>query len=131
MMPVTFLWPQFLWLLLVVPLLIAAYVWLLRRRRKTALNYASLSIIRAAMGPGQSVRRHIPPALFLLALVAMLIAAARPHAVVSLPSDQQTIILAVDVSGSMRATDVKPNRLEAAQAAVKTCLLYTSDAADE
>ncbi|ROR24860.1 Ca-activated chloride channel family protein [Comamonas sp. BIGb0124] len=122
MMPVTFLWPQFLWLLLVVPLLIAAYVWLLRRRRKTALNYASLSIIRAAMGPGQSVRRHIPPALFLLALVAMLIAAARPHAVVSLPSDQQTIILAVDVSGSMRATDVKPNRLEAAQAAVKTFL---------
>ena len=60
MMPVTFLWPQFLWLLLVVPLLIAAYVWLLRRRRKTALNYASLSIIRAAMGPVSYTHLTLP-----------------------------------------------------------------------
>ncbi|KAF1022755.1 MAG: hypothetical protein GAK30_00912 [Paracidovorax wautersii] len=123
MQPVTFLWPQLLWLLLAVPLLVAAYVWLLRRRKKAALNYASLALIRQAMGPGQSWRRHLPPALFLLALAAMLVAAARPHAVVSLPSDQQTIILAVDVSGSMRATDVKPTRLEAAQQAVKSFLL--------
>jgi Ca-activated chloride channel family protein len=117
-----FLWPEFLWLLLALPLLVLLYLWLLRRKKKTALRYASLSIVKEAMGPGQSIRRHIPPALFLLALAAMLVAAARPQAVVMLPSNQQTIILAMDVSGSMRATDVKPSRLEAAQAAAKTFL---------
>ncbi|HZF85166.1 MAG TPA: VWA domain-containing protein [Burkholderiaceae bacterium] len=115
----TFLWPQFLWLLLAVPVLVLLYVWLLRRKKKLALRYASLSIVREAMGAGQTVRRHIPPLLFLLAMVAMLIAAARPMAVVLLPSNQQTIILAMDVSGSMRAEDVKPNRLVAAQDAAK------------
>jgi Ca-activated chloride channel family protein len=117
-----FLWPEFLWLLLALPLLVLLYLWLLRRKKKTALRYASLSIVKEAMGPGQSIRRHIPPALFLLALATMLIAAARPQAVVTLPSNQQTIILAMDVSGSMRATDVKPSRLEAAQAAAKAFL---------
>ncbi len=117
-----FLWPEFLWLLLALPLLVLAYIWLLRRKKKMALRYASLSIVKEALGPGQTIRRHIPPALFLLALAAMLIAAARPQAVVMLPSNQQTIILAMDVSGSMRATDVKPSRLEAAQAAAKSFL---------
>ena len=64
--PVTFLWPQFLWLMLALPLLVALYVWLLRRKKKMALRYASLSIVREAMGAGQSFRRHIPPLLFLL-----------------------------------------------------------------
>ncbi|HEY1226585.1 MAG TPA: VWA domain-containing protein [Ramlibacter sp.] len=117
-----FLWPDFLWLLLAAPLLVLLYVWLLRRKKKLAVRYASLSIVKEAMGAGQSWRRHIPPALFLLALVAMLLAAARPTAVVTLPSQQQTIILAMDVSGSMRATDVQPSRLEAAQAAAKAFL---------
>ncbi len=117
-----FLWPEFLWLLLALPLLVFVYLWLLRRKKKTALRYASLSIVKEALGPGQAIRRHIPPALFLLSLAAMLIAAARPQAVVTLPSNQQTIILAMDVSGSMRATDVKPSRLEAAQAAAKAFL---------
>jgi Ca-activated chloride channel family protein len=114
-----FLWPEFLWLLLALPLLVLLYLWLLRRKKKTALRYASLSIVKEAMGAGQTVRRHIPPALFLLALAAMLLAAARPVAVVTLPSNQQTIILAMDVSGSMRAADVLPNRLVAAQNAAK------------
>jgi len=114
-----FLWPEFLWLLLALPVLVLLYVWLLRRKKKMALRYASLSIIKEAMGPGQTIRRHIPPALFLLAMAAMLLAAARPVAVVTLPSNQQTIILAMDVSGSMRATDVQPNRLVAAQNAAK------------
>jgi Ca-activated chloride channel family protein len=114
-----FLWPEFLWLLLALPLLVLLYVWLLRRKKKTALRYASLSIIKEAMGPGQTFRRHVPPALFLLAMAAMLVAAARPMAVITLPSNQQTIILAMDVSGSMRATDVQPNRLVAAQNAAK------------
>src|SRR5688572_4345096 len=110
-----FLWPQFLWLLLLAPLLVLLYLWLLRRRKKTALRYASLSIVREAMGARQGFKRHLPPLLFLLALGALIVAAARPMAVISLPSQQETIILAMDVSGSMRATDVQPNRLVAAQ----------------
>ncbi len=120
--PIGFTWPAFLWLLLLLPMLVLLYVWLLGRKKKLALRYASLSIVREAMGRGQSVRRHIPPLLFLLALAAMLIAAARPFATIALPSQNQTIILAMDVSGSMRATDVKPNRLVAAQSAAKAFL---------
>jgi Ca-activated chloride channel family protein len=115
-----FLWPQFLWLLLALPVLVALYLWLLRRKKKMAVRYASLSIVKEAMGTGPQLRRHIPPALFLLAMAALLLAAARPVAVVTLPSNQQTIILAMDVSGSMRATDVQPNRLVAAQNAAKS-----------
>jgi Ca-activated chloride channel family protein len=114
-----FLWPQFLWLLLALPALVGVYVLLLRRKKKMAVRYASLSIVKEAMGAGQQVRRHIPPALFLLSMAFLLLAAARPVAVVTLPSNQQTIILAMDVSGSMRATDVQPNRLVAAQNAAK------------
>ena len=120
--PMTFLWPQFLWLLLALPLLVLLYVWLLRRKKKMALRYASLSIVREAIGAGQNFRRHIPPLLFLLSLAAMLVASSRPFAVITLPSDQQTIMLAMDVSGSMRATDVKPNRLVASQDAAKAFL---------
>jgi Ca-activated chloride channel family protein len=114
-----FLWPQFLWLLLALPLLVGLYVLLLRRKKKMAVRYASLSIVKEAMGARSQMRRHIPPALFLLSMAALLVAAARPVAVVTLPSNQQTIILAMDVSGSMRATDVQPNRLVAAQNAAK------------
>jgi Ca-activated chloride channel family protein len=117
-----FLWPQFLWLLLALPLLVGLYVLLLRRKKKLAVRYASLSIVKEAIGKGPQVRRHIPPVLFLLAIAALLLAAARPVAVVTLPSNQQTIILAMDVSGSMRATDVQPNRLVAAQNAAKAFL---------
>ncbi len=115
----TFLWPEMLWLLLIVPALVAGYFYLLRRKQQTALKYASLSMVKEAMGAGQRFRRHIPPLLFLLALIAMLVAVARPAAVVTLPSQHQTIILAMDVSGSMRAVDVQPNRITAAQAAAK------------
>jgi len=114
-----FFWPEMLWLLLVVPALVAGYFYLLRRKQQTALKYASLSMVKEAMGAGQRFRRHIPPLLFLLALIAMLVAVARPAAVVTLPSQHQTIILAMDVSGSMRAVDVQPNRISAAQAAAK------------
>jgi Ca-activated chloride channel family protein len=115
-----FLWPEFLYLLLALPLLVLLYFSLLRRKKKMALRYASLSIVKEAMAAGQTMRRHIPPLLFLVALAAMLLASARPVAVVTLPSSQQTIILAMDVSGSMRAADVQPNRLVAAQYAAKS-----------
>ena len=116
------LWPQFLWLLLLLPLLVLVYIWLLRRKKKIALRYASLSIVREAMGKGQSFKRHIPPLLFLMSLAAMLVASSRPFAVISLPSQRETIMLAMDVSGSMRATDVLPNRLVASQNAAKAFL---------
>jgi Ca-activated chloride channel homolog len=115
----TFLWPEMLWLLLAVPVLVAAYFYLLRRKQQAALRYASLSMVKEAMGPGHRFRRHIPPLLFLLALIVMIIAIARPAAIVTLPSQHQTIILAMDVSGSMRAMDVQPDRISAAQAAAK------------
>lgn len=114
-----FLWPDLLWLLLFVPVLVAAYVYALRRRKKVALRYASLTLVRDALGPAQSLRRHLPPFLVLLALVCALIGVARPSAVFTLPSEYQTIVLAVDISRSMRASDMLPSRLGAAQKAVK------------
>ena len=120
--PVSFLWPQMLWLLLALPLLVLLYLWLLSRRRKSAVRLASLSIVREAAGRGPGWRRHLPPVLLLLAVAASLLAASRPVATLRLPSTQQTIILAMDVSGSMRAEDVKPNRLVASQEAAKAFL---------
>jgi Ca-activated chloride channel homolog len=114
----TFLWPEMLWFFAVVPLLLACYWLVLRKNRKLAVRYASLSILRAAV-PGRNLRRHVPPALFLLAFIGMLLAVARPAAVISLPSQHDVVILAMDVSGSMRADDVKPTRLAAAQAAAR------------
>jgi Ca-activated chloride channel homolog len=115
-----FIWPHLLWLLAALPVLVAVYVLILRRKKKAAARYASLSMIREALGAGQRFRRHVPPFLFLLALALMLVAVARPTAVITLPSQHDTIILAIDVSGSMRAADVKPNRLAAAQAAARS-----------
>ena len=116
----SFLWPQYLWLLLALPLLPAAYLWLLRRRAKLAVRYSSLEVLRAAVGRGW--RRHVPPALLLLAFSVLLLAAARPTARVPLPWARSTIILAIDVSLSMRVNDVKPTRMVAAQEAAKTFL---------
>ncbi|CAA9389264.1 MAG: Aerotolerance protein BatB [uncultured Ramlibacter sp.] len=116
-----FLWPQYLWLLLVLPLLPLLYVWLLRRRRKQAVRYSSLQVVRAAAA-GQRWRRHVPPALLLLACSGLLLAAARPVGHVPLPWARSTIMLSIDVSLSMRVTDVKPTRLVAAQEAAKLFL---------
>ena len=114
-----FLWPEFLALLVLVPLLAGLYVWLLRRRKRLAVRYANLSLVKEALGRGAGWRRHVPPVLFLLALTSLMVAVARPTAVVTLPSQHETIILAMDVSGSMRAADVEPNRLTASQVAAK------------
>ena len=114
----SFVWPQYLWLLLIVPALVAAYIAVLRRK-KEAVRYANVGLVKAAIGPAQRFRRHVPPLLFLLALVGVLIAVARPSAIVTLPSDARTLIMAMDVSLSMRATDVDPSRIVAAQTAAK------------
>lgn len=116
-----FLWPQFLWLMLALPLLLAVYLWLLRRRGKQAVRYSSLGTVRAAIA-GRPWRRHVPPALLLLACAGLMLAASRPMARVPLPWARSTIILAMDVSLSMRVDDVKPTRMVAAQEAAKLFL---------
>ena len=115
-----FLWPEMLWLLLFVPALVGAYVYVLRRKKKAAIQYASLALVRDALGPRQGWRRHLPPALFLVAMTAAILAIARPSAVIVLPSDHLKLVLAMDVSRSMLASDVQPTRIIAAQAAAKT-----------
>jgi len=115
----TFMWSELLWLLVLVPLLVGLYVWLLSRKKSASVRYASLAMIQEAIGPGQRWRRHVPPVMMLIALTLMLIAIARPQAIVMLPSQHETIILAMDVSGSMRATDVLPSRIVAAQEAAR------------
>lgn len=115
----TFLWPEALILeAALVPLVIALYLLVLRRRKKVALRYASLELVKAAIIRGEW-RRHVPPLVFLLALVVGLVALARPAAVLRLPSQYETVILSIDISGSMRATDVKPDRMTAAREAAK------------
>jgi Ca-activated chloride channel homolog len=115
-----FLWPQNLWLLLALPLLPALYLWLLRRPGKPALRMSSLGIARQALGP--QWRRHVPPALFGLALAVLLLSLARPVARLTLPWSSSTIMLAIDVSLSMRVRDVKPTRMVAAQEAARAFL---------
>ena len=116
----TFLWPNFLWSLLLLPLLVLLYLWLLRKRRRNTVRLASLGVAKAALGKGPGWRRHVPPVMLLLAIGTLLVGMARPLAVITLPQAQRTIILAMDVSGSMRATDVQPSRIVAAQEAAKS-----------
>jgi len=115
----TVLWPDALWSLLLLPLLVAAYLALLARRKRNTVRLASMALVRQALGSGPGWRRHVPPALLLAAVAVLLLASARPVARLKLPSQQETIVLAMDVSGSMRATDVQPNRLVASQEAAK------------
>ena len=115
----SFLSPEFLWLLLAVPMIAGFYLLLLKKKKQAALRYANLEIVKAAIGKGLWWRRHVPPAILLAALGAMLFATARPTAVITLPTHHETVILAIDVSGSMRANDVEPSRIEAAQAAAR------------
>ena len=115
----TLLWPDWLWTLLLLPLLVLLYQRLLARRKKHSVRLASVAIVRQALGSGPGWRRHVPPLLLLGALALLLLATTRPVVKLKLPARDQTIILAMDVSGSMRATDVKPNRMVAAQEAAK------------
>lgn len=109
------LWPGFLYLLGLIPLIIAAYIWILRRRRRFAVRYSSLSLVREALPKQSNWRRHLPFGLFLLALASLIIALGRPYATVEVPYSKTTVMLAVDVSLSMCSTDIQPTRLQAAQ----------------
>ncbi len=111
------LWPRFLYLLGLIPVLLIIYIWILRRRKPFAVRYSSLSLVRAALPPRSYWRRHVPFALFLLALSSLIMAVSRPVSTVTVPASNATIILALDVSRSMCSTDILPSRLEAAKAA--------------
>jgi Ca-activated chloride channel family protein len=108
--------PGFLLLLALLPALVIARVWILRRRR-SGVRYSSLSLVRAALPTSSRIRRHLPFGLFVVAMASLIVAMARPVNIVSVPAGQTTVILAMDVSRSMCATDIPPNRLLAAEAA--------------
>lgn len=112
-----FLWPGLLLLLLLLPVLVLVYVLAQRRRRPSGVRYSSLSLIRDALPRTSFIRRHLPFALFALSLAGLAVALARPVVIASVPTNQTTIILTIDVSGSMCSTDIPPNRLQAAEAA--------------
>lgn len=118
----SFLWPGMLWCFALVALLAVGYIWLDRRRRHAAVHYPALKTASVAIRSGAGWRRHVAPLLFLLALAALIAAIARPQAVMMLPSRIETVVLVVDLSGSMRAQDVKPSRLGAAQQAATVLL---------
>jgi Ca-activated chloride channel family protein len=109
------LWPGFLYLFLLIPLAIGVYILILRRRRRFAVRYSSLSLVREAAAKQSWLRKHLPFLLFLLALASLVFALGRPVATVVIPSNEATVILAVDVSLSMCSTDIAPNRLEVAK----------------
>ena len=111
--------PLLLLLLLAVPLLAAAVVWWRRRRPSAGVPFPDLDVIASA-DPGPRLRRHLPLALAMLALAGFVFALARPEVNRQVPRERATIMLAVDVSGSMASTDVEPFRLRAAQDAAET-----------
>ena len=111
------LWPKFLFLLGAIPILVPVYIWVLRRRRRYAVRYSSLELVRLAQPQGAHWRRHIPLALFLLALESLAVALSRPFTINSVPISMNTIILAMDVSRSMCTPDIQPSRIESAESA--------------
>jgi Ca-activated chloride channel family protein len=117
---VSFASPWLLLALLIVPATLALALWLDRRRARYAVAFTNLELLASVAGSRRSWRRWAPLVLFLLALAAASTALARPKASVSVPASRATIVLLVDVSGSMRAADVKPTRLGAAQSAMAT-----------
>jgi Ca-activated chloride channel homolog len=119
--------PALLLGLLLVPLAAAGY-WLLQRRRAAyAVRFTNLGVLAGVTGKRNTWRRHVPAALMLLALTALCVAFARPTVTVKTPDERASVVLVVDVSGSMRATDVKPTRLAAAKRAMRSFLNRAPD----
>lgn len=114
--------PYLLTLSLAGVVLLGAYLWWLRRGKRTTTTFSSLGILREAASGQKPWRRHIPVMLICMALVVLGVGAARPTVTLTVPSNDATVILALDVSGSMCNTDVTPNRLAAAQASVRSFL---------
>jgi Ca-activated chloride channel family protein len=121
-MAMQFLQPFMLWSLLLMPLMLGVYLWLLRKKPKQVVSFSAVSWILQNIEPPSAWRRHVPPALLFMAMGLLLFASARPMARVTLPADYMTLIMAMDVSRSMLAEDVEPSRIKAAQKAAKDFL---------
>ena len=115
----SFEWPIFLLGLLLVPALVAAYVIAQKQRKTYAVRFTNLELLAQVVGPSPGIRRHIPAMLFLASFTALVVAVARPIAVVALPRERSTVMLVMDVSYSMEADDLKPSRLVAAKRAAE------------
>ncbi len=118
-----FIWSDMLALLALVPLFVAVYIWIQRRRARYALRYSSVLLVGQAIDRRRRFRRHIPPLFFLLALIAMLVAFARPYSEVMIPKEVATVILTIDTSASMSSRDIKPSRIAAAKEAARAFVL--------
>jgi Ca-activated chloride channel family protein len=125
----TFTWPLALLGLVLLPALLALYVWMQSRRQKYAVRFTNLELLRQVAGPGPGIRRHIPPALFLLGLAALLVSLARPSLVLAVPRSDASIMLVLDVSGSMAASDLQPSRMTAATRAAHGLIEKLPDSA--
>jgi Ca-activated chloride channel homolog len=117
---VSFAWPLALLALVLVPVLIALYAWVQRRRRRYVVRFTNVALLRDVVGRSPGYRRHLPAALFLLGLAALLVSLARPSMVLAVPRNEASVMLVIDVSGSMSAADLQPTRLGAAKQAAKT-----------
>jgi Ca-activated chloride channel family protein len=117
-----FLAPQLLLGLLLIPVAIGAYVWTQRRRSRYAVRFTNLELLANLAPKRPGWRRHLPPALYLAAIGGLLFALARPTMLVNVPREDATVILGIDVSGSMTAVDVSPTRLAAAKSAATAFL---------
>ncbi|MGC3993110.1 MAG: VWA domain-containing protein [Propionicimonas sp.] len=118
--PPSFLQPERLWILLVVPLLVAAYIYLVRRKKKTGMRFTNTAILSRVVPKQSQWRRHLAVGLSLAALLALSLAWARPNGIEMVPRERATIVLVIDTSRSMAATDVQPTRLDAAKTAAQT-----------
>jgi Ca-activated chloride channel homolog len=116
---VSFQWPYLLAGLALLPIIVLLYALAQRRRRAYAVRFTNLDLLSEVVGRGPGIRRHIPPLLFLLGLAALLVSLARPTAVIAVPRDQSTVMLVMDVSSSMAAEDLRPNRMAAAKQAAR------------
>jgi Ca-activated chloride channel family protein len=116
---VRFTWPVALLLVLTVPLVLGIYLLAMRRRRRQAVTYSSLALLRTALPRRSRWRRHLPVAMLLGSLGLLAVASARPQVTSSVPIGRTSIILALDESRSMCSTDVQPNRLSVAQKAAR------------
>jgi Ca-activated chloride channel family protein len=117
---VTFADPILLLGLLVVPAALVFYRLIQRRRSRYAVRFTNVDLLGNLVPRTPAWRRHVPPAFYLVAMAALVLALARPSMAVQIPREEATIILTLDVSGSMMATDVSPTRLAAAQQAANT-----------
>ena len=126
----TFLWPSVLLALAAIPLLVALYLFAEWRRRRSQAVFGNPDLLPNVIDRAPGKLRHLPPLVLLLGLAVMIVGVARPHATISVPREEATVILAIDVSRSMKATDVDPTRLDAAREAARAFLLQVPEKFD-